>query len=50
MVEEDLGLRLSKPLLSWWRESVLGERESDSAIFTVYIPCKPDSFLFYVES
>ena len=31
LVEGDLELRLSKPLLSWWKESVLGERESDSA-------------------
>ena len=31
LVEGDLELRLSKPLLSWWKESVLGERESNSA-------------------
>ena len=32
LVEGDLGLRGSKPLLSWWKESVPGERETDSAI------------------
>ena len=32
LVEGDLEQRLSKPLLSWWKESVPGERESDSAI------------------
>ena len=31
LVEGDLGQRLSKPLLSWWKESVPRERESDSA-------------------
>ena len=31
LVEGDLEQRLSKPLLSWWKESVLGERESNSA-------------------
>ena len=31
LVEGDLEQRLSKPLLSWWKESVPGERESDSA-------------------
>ena len=30
-VEGDLEQRLSKPLLSWWKESVQRERESDSA-------------------
>ena len=31
LVEGDLGQRLSKSLLSWWKESVPEERESDSA-------------------
>ena len=31
LVEGDLEQWLSKPLLSWWKESVSGERESDSA-------------------
>ena len=31
LVEGDQGQRLSKPLLSWWKESMPGERESDSA-------------------
>ena len=31
LVEGHLGQQLSKPLLSWWKESVPGERESDSA-------------------
>ena len=31
LVEGDLGQRLSKPLLSWWKESVPGERDADSA-------------------
>ena len=31
LVEGDLEQRLSKPLLSWWKEYMPGERESDSA-------------------
>ena len=31
LVEGDLEQQLSKRLLSWWKESVPGERESDSA-------------------
>ena len=31
LVEGVLEQRLSKPLLSWWKESVPGERVSDSA-------------------
>ena len=31
LVEGDREQRLSKPMLSWWKESVPGERESDSA-------------------
>ena len=31
LVEGDLEQRLSKPLLSWWKESAPGEEESDLA-------------------
>ena len=31
LVEGELEQRLSKPLLSWWKESVPGERDPDSA-------------------
>ena len=31
LVEGDLGQRLSKPLLSWWKELAPEEEESDSA-------------------
>ena len=34
LVEGGLEQWLSKPLLSWWKESVPGGRESDSAIPT----------------
>ena len=32
LVEGDLGQRLSKPLLSWWRESEPGEEEESDSV------------------